>query len=76
MQHVLKKDHSVDVLAQDFEPHANNKAEEDIMVDMDTTVLMDACDGRGAMKADMDVMFDKMVVVHSGGWCMRYPFDP
>ncbi|MCO5586905.1 hypothetical protein L7F22_040850 [Adiantum nelumboides] len=53
-----------------------NKAEEDIMADMDTRVLMDACDGRGAMKVDMDAMFDKMVVVHTDGWCMLYPFDP
>ncbi|MCO5578302.1 hypothetical protein L7F22_032142 [Adiantum nelumboides] len=50
-EHVLEKAHSVDVLAQDFEPHAENKAKEHIMADMDTKVLMDACDGRGAMKA-------------------------
>ncbi|MCO5578565.1 hypothetical protein L7F22_032409 [Adiantum nelumboides] len=76
MQHVLEKAHSVDILAQDFEPHAGNKAKEHIMADMDTRVLMDACDGRGVMKAGMDAMFDKIVVVHTGGWCMLYPFDP
>ncbi|MCO5585654.1 hypothetical protein L7F22_039589 [Adiantum nelumboides] len=76
MQHVLEKVHSVDNLAQDFDPHSRNKAEEDIMADMDTRVLMDVCDGKGAMKAGMDAMFDKIVVVHTGGWCMLYPFDP
>ncbi|MCO5582268.1 hypothetical protein L7F22_036160 [Adiantum nelumboides] len=75
-QHVLEKAHSVDVFAQDFEPHAENKAKEHIMADMDTKVLMDACDGKGAMKAGMDAMFDKIVVVHTDGWCMLYPFDP
>ncbi|MCO5551690.1 hypothetical protein L7F22_005194 [Adiantum nelumboides] len=75
-QHVLGKAHSVDVLAQDFEPHVENKAKVDIMADMGTRVLMDAYDGRGAMKANMDAVFDKMVVVHIGGWCMIYPFDP
>ncbi|MCO5587418.1 hypothetical protein L7F22_041367 [Adiantum nelumboides] len=76
MQHVLEKAHSIDVLAQDSEPHVGNKAEEHIMADMDTKVLMDACDGRGDVKAGMDAMFEKMVVVHTGGWCMLYPFDP
>ncbi|MCO5546972.1 hypothetical protein L7F22_000411 [Adiantum nelumboides] len=61
-QHVLEKAHSIDVLSQDFEPHAGNKAEADIMADMDTMVLMDVCDGREAMKTDMDVMFDKMLI--------------
>ncbi|MCO5547929.1 hypothetical protein L7F22_001384 [Adiantum nelumboides] len=76
MQHVLEKAHSVDVLTQDFDPHAGNKAEEDIMAEMDTRVLIDACDGRGVMKAGLDAVFDKMIVVHIGGWCMLYPFDP
>ncbi|MCO5609688.1 hypothetical protein L7F22_063919, partial [Adiantum nelumboides] len=76
LQHVLGKAHSVDDLAQDFEPHAGNKAEEDIMANMDTRVLMNACDGRGAMKTNMDAMLDKMVVVHTYGWCMLYSFDP
>ncbi|MCO5579495.1 hypothetical protein L7F22_033350 [Adiantum nelumboides] len=75
-QHVLEKAHSVDVLARDFEHHAENKAKEHIMAHMDTRVLMVACDGRGVMKAGMDAMFDKIVVVHTDGWCMLYPFDP